>query len=232
MNELSETNHYITDQIVVFADTIKPEIQVSYDGRQIVGGDYVSPQPEILINIYDNSQISVDSDTSKINLFLDNERINYSEGSLKIFPINISAEPRLKARVHFTPVLTDGDHSLEVFVKDVRGNLAYYRDDFQVISEFEILNVFNFPNPFSDGTEFTFHLTAPSEQMMIKMYTVSGRLVRTIERLGLEAGFHRIYWDGLDQDRNIMANGVYLYKVIARSGDKQVEKIEKFVIMR
>ncbi len=234
VNELSETNNYFAEQVQVFADTVKPQIQVTYNGKQIVEGDYVSNTPVILINVYDNSRFLAENDTTKINLFLDNSRISYAanENNLTISPIDDSDEPKLKAQVRFTPELKDGDHSLEIFVKDARNNLTYHRDDFQVTSEFKIFNVFNYPNPFSDGTEFTFHLTQPSDKVMIKIYTVAGRLLRKLEYHHLEAGFHFIYWNGLDQDRNKMANGVYLYKIVARARDKHVEQIEKLVIMR
>jgi len=57
-------------------------------------------------------------------------------------------------------------------------------------------------------------------------------LIRKIEQYNLEAGFYNIYWDGLDQDRDEIANGVYLYKIVAKSGNRQVEELEKLVIMR
>ena len=155
-----------------------------------------------------------------------------NENNLIIAPINNPDEPRLKAQARFTPQLQDGDHSLEIFVKDSRNNFAYHRDDFQVMSDFKILDVFNYPNPFRDGTEFSFNLTQPSDRVTIKIFTVAGRLIRTLEYQHLVAGFHHLYWNGLDQEQDDMANGVYLYKIIARSGDRQVEQIEKLVIMR
>jgi len=234
INELSESNNYYAANVYVLSDTVKPNLTVTYDGKAIVSGDFVSDQPDILINVFDNSQISVENDSTKIDLFVDNERLNYSgnESTLKILPVNDPDEPQLRTQVRYTPQFTDGDHSLEIFVKDARNNFIYHRDDFQVTSEFKILNVFNFPNPFSDGTEFTFNLTQPSERLTIKIYTVAGRLIRTLEYHHLEAGFHHIYWNGLDQDRDVLANGVYLYKIVARNGDKQIEHIDKMVVMR
>lgn len=234
LNELSESNNYYSKAIYIVADSTKPQVEVTYDGKQIVVGDYVSNNPVILSNIYDNNMFLIENDTTRINLFLDNTRVSYSgnKNILSVTPIKNNDEPRLKARVRFTPELSDGDHSLEIFIKDARNNLTYHRDDFQVISDFKILNVLNYPNPFREGTEFTFNLTQPSEKVTIKIFTVAGRLVRMLENHYLAAGFHHVYWDGLDQDLNEMANGVYLYKIIARSGEKQVEQIEKLVIMR
>ena len=234
MNELTRGNNFFSRQVVVLSDTMKPRIAVTYDGKNIVMEDFVSKQPIILIDVYDNSILSATSDTTQISVFLDNDRIYYSgnEAVLKFLPLSKSDDPKLRARLKFTPQLFDGDHSLEVFVKDQRNNVAYYRDFFQVVSDFKLLNVFNYPNPFQNDTEFTFHLTQPADRVTIKIFTVAGRLIRMIETHNFEAGFHRIYWNGLDQDLNVPANGVYLYKIIARSGTNQVEKIDKLVIMR
>ena len=234
INELTEANNFFSKPIYVLTDTVKPEIIVTFNGKQIVDGDYVSSQPHVLISIYDETEFSVLNDTTRVNIFFDNNRVPYSghDNYLKILPVDNSKNPKLKAQLSYTPELSEGEHKLEVFAKDARNNLAYQSNEFQVISEFTILNVFNFPNPFHDNTEFTFHLTQPTERLAIKIYTVAGRLIRTLEQYHLEAGFHRIFWNGLDQDRNEIANGVYLYKIIAKSGEKQVERIEKLAVMR
>ncbi len=234
VNELTASNNYYSKQIYIVPDSIKPQFHVTYDGKQIVDGDYVSNAPIILINIYDNNRFLNEKDTTKINLFLDNARVSYSgnENAFSVTPLENVEDPKLKAQVRFAPELKDGDHSLEVFVKDARNNFAYHRDDFQVINDFKILNVFNYPNPFRDGTEFTFNLTQQSDKVTIKIFTVAGRLISTLDYHHLEAGFHHLYWNGLDQDQDELANGVYLYKVVARSGEKQVEHIDKLVIMK
>lgn len=233
LNELSEMNNYFSTAITVVPDTTRPQILVSYDGKTIVMGDFVARHPLIVIQIYDDGPM-VAEDTTRFNLFLDHQRLAFSgnESQLLVVPVISPENPKLRAQLQFHPELADGDHSLEVFVKDLRNNLTYHRDDFQVVSEFDILTLFNYPNPFSRDTEFTFHLTQPADRVTIKIYTIAGKLLRTLEHHHLEAGFHHIYWNGLDQDRDELANGVYLYKVTARSGNSQVERIEKLVIMR
>ena len=59
--------------------------------------------------------------------------------------------------------------------------------------------------------------------------TVSGRVVRDID-LGsqeeLRVGTHQtnFTWDGTDEYGDQLANGVYLYRVIARSNDEEVKR--------
>ena len=234
VNELTETNNFFSKQVVVLSDTTAPEIKITFDNRQIVDGEYVAAQPVIQINVYDNNPVPIENDTAKIHLFLDGNRITYSnnENNLLLIPLNNSLDSTLKAQLQFTPLLSDGDHTLEVFVTDPGENSIYQRRNFKVVSELNILDVLNYPNPFRDNTYFTYFLTQTADNVTIKIYTVAGRLIRKIEYVSGEIGFNKVLWNGLDQDYDKLANGVYLYKIIVRLGDKQCEAVEKLVIMK
>jgi len=41
-----------------------------------------------------------------------------------------------------------------------------------------------------------------------------------------------IYWDGRDEDGDTIANGVYLYKVIMKAGEKSEEVTQKLAIVK
>ncbi len=83
----------------------------------------------------------------------------------------------------------------------------------------------NHPNPFRDETSFTFILSQQA-QVTIKIYTVAGKLIRTLRYEG-NAGYNICAWDGLDQMGDPLSNGAYLYKIIAKNGDQEVEKVAK-----
>ena len=97
--------------------------------------------------------------------------------------------------------------------------------------------MYNFPNPFSRRTQFTFFINQPAD-VVIKVYTVAGRLVQEFSDIRVDpAGLYiSPVWNGRDRDQDLMANGVYLYKVVARSllpgQSGSAEKIGKFVIAR
>ena len=99
-----------------------------------------------------------------------------------------------------------------------------------------VSNVVNFPNPFKEETNFTFQLLGSdaATQIEIKIYTITGRLIRTLDNLSPpDNGFNYDYpWDGRDDDGDIVANGVYLYKLIIRNEKEQKEVIEKMVVLR
>jgi hypothetical protein len=75
-----------------------------------------------------------------------------------------------------------------------------------------------YPNPVTDRALFTFHLTRPA-RVTIKIFTISGRLVRIIGPQECSFGYNQIEWDGCDRDGTPLANGIYLYKIDAQTGD-------------
>lgn len=59
----------------------------------------------------------------------------------------------------------------------------------------------------------------------------SGRAgISRIRKAGL--GEIRPYGDGRDEDGDVLANGVYLYKVIMKDGDKSEEVTQKLAIVK
>jgi hypothetical protein len=80
--------------------------------------------------------------------------------------------------------------------------------------------VFNYPNPFSRSTHFLFMLSDPAT-IDLDIFTVSGRKIRRLQQF-CEAGEAWVFWDGLDQVGDEIANGPYLYvaRVAFRSLDR------------
>jgi hypothetical protein len=77
-----------------------------------------------------------------------------------------------------------------------------------------------FPNPFEDdlGCQFSFMLnTGVRADLLLRVFTVSGRLVYERVERGLNPGYHQLRWDGRDAEGQKLANGVYLYRLIARN---------------
>ncbi len=95
----------------------------------------------------------------------------------------------------------------------------------------------NYPNPFTTRTSFYFEHNQVCSHLeaQIQIFTVSGRLVRSINQLVQTEGFRSqgIEWDGKDDFGDQLAKGVYVYavKVTAPDGQK-AEKIEKLVLLR
>ena len=64
------------------------------------------------------------------------------------------------------------------------------------------------PNPFRVATNITFHLARPGP-VVLRIYGVTGRLVRSVDAGWYPAGRHTLRWDGEDADGRKVAGGIY-----------------------
>jgi hypothetical protein len=74
----------------------------------------------------------------------------------------------------------------------------------------------NFPNPFNPTTTIRFDL-AESADVVLQIYDVSGRLIRTLVSANKPAGRYAIPWDGRNAGGHTVASGVYFYRLKAGS---------------
>ncbi|MCH9007771.1 T9SS type A sorting domain-containing protein, partial [candidate division KSB1 bacterium] len=229
--EINESNNTVSTEVWVERDTLSPAIRVTFDGRQVAEDDFVSARPNVVVEIRDRAG-TVFQDTSQVTIFLDQEKIGYGSGQAELIPQQDPEDANLRALVVFSPELAQGEHEIEVIARDASNNLQYFRAQFFVSDQFVLGNVMNFPNPFSNSTDFTYTLTQAADHVWLKLYTVSGRLILQLDPLPGAAGFNSIHWDGLDQQGDRLANGVYLYKLIATRNDQQAEVVEKLAVVR
>jgi FlgD Ig-like domain len=70
----------------------------------------------------------------------------------------------------------------------------------------------NRPNPFNPETTIPFSLAAPG-RVVIRIYDISGRLVRTLVDGPERAGWHAARWNGQTDAGSSSASGVYFYRI-------------------
>ncbi len=88
--------------------------------------------------------------------------------------------------------------------------------------EAQLSKLFALPNPFNPSTEIRFELSALSH-VNLSVYDTAGRKVRTLyPGTNLEAGDHRIVWDGQDDGGRALSSGVYITRLEA--GDQIVSR--------
>jgi hypothetical protein len=78
---------------------------------------------------------------------------------------------------------------------------------------FRLDRFFAYPSPFADETAFFYRVTQPLQSATVKIYTVAGRLVRTLDQPFPSVDLNQIPWDGRDEDGDHVANGTYLYRL-------------------
>jgi hypothetical protein len=97
--------------------------------------------------------------------------------------------------------------------------------DFTVVEEpgLSIAHAYLFPNPTESkpqggGGQFVVDAPGDSVNLLLRIYTASGRLIRTLKAFG-GLGQVQVPWDGLDDEGYPVANGVYFFRVHVNSRD-------------
>jgi hypothetical protein len=213
-------------------DTDGPEISIWFkDQENFSSGDILGSSPVLIAKIEDASGINItgevghiislqlnDLPPKNISGFFSYNLDSYSVGMLQ-YPMES---------------IGMGEHMLKITAFDNVNNPGESQVIFKVSETTSIAlgEVVNYPNPFSGSTRFTFQTNRSGADITIKIYTLTGRLIQELYGISYTGYNMDIEWDGRDRDGDLIANGVYLYKIILNDGKDKKEQIEKLVILR
>ena len=79
----------------------------------------------------------------------------------------------------------------------------------------------NVPNPFNPATTIRFEQDRAGP-VVLEIFDLSGRLVRTLVRAAREPGLHAATWDGTDAQGRRVASGVYVVRL--QSGERTLSR--------
>jgi hypothetical protein len=199
--------------------------QLRVDGTAITDGDPVSPSANLSLKVRSPKPLVPASD---LTLFVNG------------VPQTFTAAPETPDASGREWVLswTHAPYAIDNY--DVRLAVAGGPDQvrhFSVVvgaGELRVRDLVAFPNPFDDlGTAFSFLLVSGSPaDVQIRVFTPAGRLIHERIERSLAPGYHQIPWSGLDAEGEKLANGVYLYRMLATSAGAKVEQQGRLVRLR
>jgi hypothetical protein len=218
--------------LMLSSDNNPPNIKIDVADQNFADGDVVSSEPKIHALISDNNGIDLLYRNIDISMSLDADEFEPAKQEDYIFNWEPSSND---VAVNFAPgKLEPGSYEVKIQAYDLNGNLGIRSIKFEVKSEFEIeeKSLMNYPNPFDRETDVVFQLTSVADDAIVKVYTVSGRLIRTLEDQNV-INFVTIHWDGRDEDGKEVANGVYYYKLrLKRQGRKDIVETGKMLKLK
>ncbi|MCX6291432.1 MAG: type IX secretion system sortase PorU [Bacteroidetes bacterium] len=223
----------------VAMDNKGPDVRLFMNDDKFVFGGLTDQNPYLYATVRDSNGINtigngighditaqLDNENNKLfilNDYYQADLDNYQKGSVK----------------YKLSDLGEGNHSLKFKVWDVFNNSGEAYTEFVVAGSATLAldHVLNYPNPFSTHTNFMFeyNCSCTSMEVMIQIFTVSGKLVKTIDQHIYTNGYrsNSIEWDGLDDYGDKIGRGVYVYKLKVKVTDeKYAEKFEKLVILK
>ena len=221
------------------SDDEGPQISLFMNDENFVSGGQTDLRPVLLAKIFDENGINTVGNGigHDITAVLDG---NSSEPIIlnDYYVADLDSYQSGEIRFQFDE-LEKGLHTLEFKVWDVNNNSSKVTIEFVVVDEgnLSLMNVYNYPNPFTTSTEFMFEHPYSCNQLdvQVQIYTVSGKLVKSINETITTEGFrvNNIFWDGKDTFGDQLAKGVYIYRIIAKDiNGSSAEKTEKLVILR
>lgn len=220
-------------------NNIAPEVSVFMNDTSFVFGGVTNENPLLLTRIMAENGVNttgagighdlravLDGNTNDpiiLNDFYEADLDTYQSGSIR-YQLN---------------QISEGLHNISVRVWDVHNNSSESFTEFVVAgsAEMALEHVLNYPNPFTTRTQFMFEHNQACEflNVQVQVFTVSGKIVKTINRTIRSEGFRGepIEWDGLDDFGDVIAKGVYVYRLkVSTPEGLTAERFEKLVILR
>ncbi len=223
----------------IINDTQGPELNVFLNDENFAPGGLTGESPLLIVKLNDQHGVNTvgngighnitatltsGTETQKIDLneYYESTLDNFQQGEIKY--------PFAK--------LSPGNYKLTIKAWDVLNNSSEKITEFTVLESksFSIDKVYNYPNPFTTNTGFQFEHNRPGDNLdvMIQIFSVSGRLVKTIQQNVLNSGSRvaNIAWDGKDDYGDKLARGVYVYRLKVKASDGALkDKYQKLVIL-
>lgn len=216
-----------------------PQIEIYLNDESFVNGGITNETPILIAKLYDESGINtvgngighditliIDNETSKakvLNSFYESDLDTYKSGSLR----------------YQMDKLEPGLHTLTFKAWDVNNNSSQKELEFVVHEKEDITleHVLNYPNPFTTRTEFFFehNQVCAALETQIEIFTVTGRLIKTINETVETRGFRTagIAWDGRDDFGDQLAKGVYVYRVTIKNPDgERTQEMQKLYLLK
>ena len=198
-------------------DNAGPEIEILYDEEENQSSYLVSPNFKLRIKLFDKTGLNTTGTGigHKLEAVLNDDEQN-SIDLTNYFIGDLNSGGKSGEINYIFSSLEAEDYKIKIKAWDVFNNFSSQESFFTVVDDSKLVvrDVYNYPNPFSSNTHFTFQHNLTNEvNVKIRVYTIAGRLIKQIEQKNIPEKFIKIEWDGRDEDSNILANGTYLYKL-------------------
>ena len=218
-----------------------PEIEVFLDDRTFRTGDVVTQTPMLIVDLKDANGINSSGAGlgHRIEAWIDGhpEAVDLTETYL-----TSETDYRVGTAERELIDLKPGEHKLRVRGWDIFNNPAEATVFFKIVDDAEdealrVSEVANYPNPMGRKTDFLFrhNQTAPLD-VDVAIFTAGGRKIRQLEARSVTDRFVRVHWDGTDEDGDMIANGIYYYRlrvrVTADESKGEFETIQKVAVAR
>lgn len=216
----------------------QPEIKIWFENKDYQPGQSISNNPLLIAEISDSNGVNILSKPGhKILAGFTGYNDLWDVTDDFYYYNNSYTKGELRTRLENIPT---GKQEFYLIAFDNFNEPGFQKIDCNVSGsssdeDISISDLLPYPSPATDDDfNFTFVLSEKAN-VKIKVYTITGKKIKTIEGLDdFASGYNQIEWDLRDDDGDEIANNTYLYKVIATSVNtgKKAEKLGKLPVYK
>ncbi len=206
-----------------------PEIRVTANGAPVANGQFLDVDAEggpieIIATVDHGRGIGTLRlvDTA-------NGEVPASAVTIAVSDSTVDGVARRKTLTH-SHVQHSGSYDLVIEASNERGVFSSFTMSLR--NELSILDVTPYPNPFENALRLYYRLSKRSDDVRVRVFTVSGRRIFEMENAPGQADVNVFDWDGRDDAGNLVANGTYLVHVRAEGSGGVAEEVARVVKMR
>ncbi len=193
----------LSGSAVATNDTIGPKITLSAaGGAPLEPGSPVSAGVSLSVFLQDSSGINITGDPAHTIT----AGFDFPSGSgldlTGSFRYDAGSFSRGEATFS-VPELPAGSHTVRIKAWDGANNSSVLEMPLELVAaeKLKLAGVLNYPNPMTDKTNFCYTLSAAADEVVIEIFSLAGRAVRTIRSSSRRPGYNfDTAWDGRDND--------------------------------
>jgi len=195
---------------------ISPRISVIYDGDSLYFWAGANDQ-----GFDDSIRVKISTTGNHIKDFshqLANFKVDGPAGSWHRYGFDLSAFDSSDIYFAINYYIKDGgpgglnsdfiwiDHPL------ISGDVVASLEDNININPDQLVLHQNYPNPFNPSTTIGFELVQ-AEFVQLTIFDITGRRINQLVNQQLESGYHKVVWDGQDNNGQKVSSGVYICQI-------------------
>ncbi|MBS1643320.1 MAG: type IX secretion system sortase PorU [Bacteroidetes bacterium] len=207
----------------IVTDNVGPDIKIYLNDYNFKDEGLTNETPLLLVKLADSSGINTTGlgighditaviDGDERNLIVLN---NYYEAALNNY--------QQGTVTYQLPIFTEGIHSIKIKAWDVVNNSNEATIHFKVSKQEKLVikNLYNYPNPFTNKTTFSFEHNQPGSDLSVQLniYNFNGALVQSFSKQINNSGDRSIdfVWDGTTTGGRKALQGNYIYRIIVQT---------------
>lgn len=219
-------------------DTEGPEIQLYMNDEHFIPGGITDENPLLLALVSDSSGINT------TGAGIGHDIIAHLDDDRNVMVLNdyyeADTDSYRSGRIRYRLAdLEEGEHHISLKVWDVYNNSSTAALEFVVATNARLAldKIFNYPNPLTNHTTFSFEHNRPGTEMevLIRIFSLSGQLVKTLQTRVVAEGYRvePFEWNGLDEYGHTIGRGIYVYTIRVSTSEGEVaQQSSKLVILK